>query len=283
MSRSPSPWMGLTLLLCLSLFAVTPPSAFAEEDAPAVDPAKAVLEKGVAALRDAIAAIETTAAEAHEAWRVAKRRGGEGRSEEARQTHARRVQRLDHTRRQARSLRTVVREELELDAQLAALEAALARDEPDGASLREELSSLQVALEEARSGTAAVFAIDGAGRTKLHEAAEDEDADLADRALQAGVNPDQIDDAGFSALHLAAWWGADEVVELLSKALRTVDRRAETTPEEGDPLGCRSRPLKAPTALHLACYTGRAGAVKALLAAGADPNLRVEWRDTGTG
>lgn len=243
---------------------------------------RAEVQKGVEALRGDLAAVERAVDEAHSAWSKAKRHGGKGRTEADREAHEMAIYRLDHALRKARRLRAVVAER-GFDERLTGLESMLEHDRPVDETSLAEVHALRAALEDARRDTNELFALDDDGRTTLHGASEDEDTKLAERALAAGVNPDHPDGSGFIALHVAAWWGADEIVDRLLEAMRTVDRRAATTPKDGDPLGCSERPMQGATALHLACYTGRPGSVKSLLTAGADPNMRVRWRDTGTG
>ncbi len=98
------------------------------------------------------------------------------------------------------------------------------------------------------------------GRTPLHRATINGNADAIAALLEAGADPEVRNEGGRTLLHGAAYWGhADAIAALLEGG---ADPNARD--EGGD------------TPLHGAAYWGHADAIAALLEGGADPNARGE-------
>jgi ankyrin repeat protein len=73
-----------------------------------------------------------------------------------------------------------------------------------------------------------------------------------------GANPKDTNQEGMSALHIAGFLGADQVIPLLV--------------EEGAPINLRDKEGR--TALHLAAYSGNVSSVAALMDHKADPEIK---------
>uniref|UniRef100_A0A7S4PFA9 Uncharacterized protein n=1 Tax=Guillardia theta TaxID=55529 RepID=A0A7S4PFA9_GUITH len=93
---------------------------------------------------------------------------------------------------------------------------------------------------------------------KLGDAAEYGDAEAVKKLLQAGANVNQVDFAGFSALHRAAFQGKLKVVELLIQAGANVNLQES---------GGR-------TPLHQAAAQGHLDVVEKLIQCGADAKIK---------
>jgi len=96
------------------------------------------------------------------------------------------------------------------------------------------------------------------GRTPLHDAAADRDLSGVRRLLDDGLNVNATDHAGWTPLHFAAQAQAHEVVAHLLAAGASVDR----TDEHGN----------TPLWRAIFSYAGDPATLRALLAAGADPD-----------
>ncbi len=93
------------------------------------------------------------------------------------------------------------------------------------------------------------------GMTAVMMAAEGNHADVAWALIQSGVHM-EADSRGQTAVHLAAWNGASEVIEVLTRTIDVDNLKTETgyTPQ------------------HAAAWQGHAKVVGQLVLAGADPN-----------
>ncbi|MCX4427602.1 ankyrin repeat domain-containing protein [Streptomyces mirabilis] len=105
---------------------------------------------------------------------------------------------------------------------------------------------------------------DRLGRTAVHYAAADGDADGLRVLLAGGAAAEAVDDAGWTPLHFAAQAQAPSVVEVLlaaGAAVDTADRHGNT-----------------PLWRAVFCSQGEGATIRLLLEAGADPD-----RDNGHG
>jgi len=102
---------------------------------------------------------------------------------------------------------------------------------------------------------------DSRGYTALHYASLNGHKDVVQLLLSYEASCNSVDEAGSSPLHLAAWAGNGEVVRIL---LETGPSIPNVNLTNGDK----------ETALHCASQYGHLDAVKLLLDAGADPNIK---------
>lgn len=99
--------------------------------------------------------------------------------------------------------------------------------------------------------------VDRAGRTPLHYAAAEVDAQQVQRLLREGVSPDTPDDNGWTPLHFAAQSNAANVALILLDAGATVDSR--------DAYG------NTPLSKAVFCSRGDGNLIALLRSRGADP------------
>lgn len=103
-----------------------------------------------------------------------------------------------------------------------------------------------------------MVSVDPVGRTALHLAAWFGHNDIVKLLLAKGSKPDVLDNSGRTALHLAAWFGnVPALQELIGK---------------GAPLNVQDK--SGNTALHLACQNNHKEVVTILLNAGANTKLK---------
>lgn len=128
----------------------------------------------------------------------------------------------------------------------------------------------------------------------LHVAAAAGDVDLARALVDAGVGPHLADAAGMTPLHVAAAGGSSKLVAVflaqnadpnaqvvrgyrpLHFAARAGDRRTIETLLHGEAEIDAQDPTFNMTALHFAATEGKLEAVRALIAAGANPLLKTK-------
>lgn len=132
-----------------------------------------------------------------------------------------------------------------------------------------------------------LWAPDSEGRTALHDAAEDGNADLVQLLLENGADFLLADIYGGTALHMAALHGYDVVVRLLLEkgaSVTAVDREGETALHAGAMGGNKTvvrllldkganysvGDATGWTPLHTASFSGRDAVVQLLLEEGAD-------------
>jgi ankyrin repeat protein len=96
-----------------------------------------------------------------------------------------------------------------------------------------------------------------AGVLTLQVAAKQNSPFLTRMFTVLGADPKETDKNGMSALHVAGFLGADQVISLLI--------------EKGTPINVRDKEGR--TALHLAAYAGHAASVAALMDHQADPEV----------
>lgn len=108
----------------------------------------------------------------------------------------------------------------------------------------------------------------GDGMTALHWAARNADAQLADLLVSEGSKVNTVTRIGaYTPLHLASQVGNAEIIKILLRA--------------GSLLQPTSNSVGATMPLHFAAASGSVGAVRALLAAGARPNvIEATWGQT---
>lgn len=97
-----------------------------------------------------------------------------------------------------------------------------------------------------------------AGVLTLQIGAKQDSPFLTRTFIALGANPKDTGQDGMSALHIAGFLGADQVIPLLV--------------EKGAPIDLRDKEGR--TALHLAAYAGQAVAVAALMDQKADPEIK---------
>jgi len=102
------------------------------------------------------------------------------------------------------------------------------------------------------------MSVDRAGRDELINAVIDRDADLVERLLSRGANPNSVDHAGWSPLHFAA---QDNDAGMVRTLLRS-----------GASLSLRDAYGNTPLSRAVFAYRGEAECISVLLEAGADPD-----------
>jgi serine/threonine-protein kinase TNNI3K len=105
------------------------------------------------------------------------------------------------------------------------------------------------------------------GRTNLHKAAFDGNAERVKELLKKGADPNARDKYGWTPLHKAASRCSVDVVKLL----------LERKPKRADP---NIKNKYGTTPLHTAAYEGRVEVVELLLVYGADPTVKDKDRRT---
>jgi ankyrin repeat protein len=141
-------------------------------------------------------------------------------------------------------------------------------------------------LKELLSGATNIDFADDEGNTPLHRAAFRKNIDIVKYLLSKGSDVNAKDNMGLTPLHCAIWieGGNADIVRELIKHRASVDILI--------PKGLKGH-FKNPRAsmymglwvngwapIHLAAFQGNEGIVKALLAAGADPDLKTQDGET---
>ena len=102
----------------------------------------------------------------------------------------------------------------------------------------------------------------------LHRFSVKGEAEVVEKLLNAGANPNAANSYGYVALHVAAWAGHTAIVE----ALLNAGADPNVVPSEALDSEWTLKYCAGMTPLHFAAHGGRAEIIDALLAAGADAN-----------
>ena len=152
-----------------------------------------------------------------------------------------------HPKQQAAVARTLIAEGVDIDARtedgLTALYTAatiLAAD------------VIQVLLEAGADTSLSATNADGGG--PIHLVVDEKDASLTKLLLDAGADPNAVDDFGTVPLHIAVWKGWAGGVRILAEAGGDVNARSDAND----------------TPLHVAAFRGSTNTVRQLLRSGAD-------------